>query len=187
MSFLKLHREFLRRPFVAAFISGAGRKFHVTTKPLSMSRLAPVVSLRSPCSAHALLGRRWALLGAALQSLPGGQGWRNMIPGHGDGACPSSSMRQRFPAQLWPRPAGAPLPWSQGTGRGGPRASPGGQFSCGSTSLGGRGLNDAEARGSSRGPVLVSVDMVCVVGSGSLLRSMQPNTKSTFSDWQTSG
>lgn len=126
MSFLKLHREFLRRPFVAAFISGAGRKFHMTTKPLSTSHLASTVSLHSPWGAHALLGRGRSVLGAPLQSLPGGQGWRRTIPGI-PGACPGSSMHQRIPAQFWLRPAGAPYPWPQGTSWGDRGPVPGGR------------------------------------------------------------
>lgn len=51
------------------------------------------------------------------------------------------------------------LPVAPGHKLGGPRASPGRPCSCGSTSLGGRGLIDAEARGSSCGPVSVSIDM----------------------------
>lgn len=32
-----------------------------------------------------------------------------------------------------------------------------------------------------------SIDVVCVVRGGSLLRSAQPSTESSFRDWQTSG
>lgn len=169
MSAVKLHAEFLRRPFVAAFLSGAGRKFATTTKPFSTSHRAGAASLSS---AGEEVVAAWSSLAVAPT---GGQGWRRTLPGilgHRDGACLGSSMHQCFPAQFWPRILTH-----------GPRAQVGrteGQ-SCGA-SLGGRGLSDAEARGSSCGPVLVSVDVVCVVGGGSLVHGMKPNTKSPSGD-----
>lgn len=61
------------------------------------------------------------------------------------------------------------------------------QFRCSSAGLGGRGLTGAEGRGSRRGLGLVRVDVSYIVRGGLVLCGMTPNTKSTFSNWQTSG
>lgn len=58
---------------------------------------------------------------------------------------------------------------------------------CSSAGLGGRGLTGAEGRGSRHGLALVRVDVSYIVRGGLVLCGMTPNTKSTFSNWQTSG